>query len=35
MAYTTINKSTAYQNGIIINGNGSTQALTGVGHQPY
>ena len=34
MAYTTINKSTAYQNSIIINGNGSTQALTGVGHQP-
>ena len=34
MAYTTINKSTDYQNGIIINGNGSTQALTGVGHQP-
>ena len=34
MAYSAITKPTDYQNSIIINGNGSTQALTGVGHQP-
>tara|TARA_B100001113_G_scaffold312866_1_gene277565 strand:+ start:112 stop:1155 length:1044 start_codon:yes stop_codon:yes gene_type:complete len=34
MAYTTVNKSTAHFNTKLITGNGSTQALTGVGHQP-
>ena len=34
MAYTTINKSTDYFNNKIYTGNGSTNAITGVGHQP-
>ena len=34
MAYTTINKSTDYFNTKLYTGNGSTQAITGVGHQP-
>jgi len=33
MAYTTINKSTDYFNTKLWSGNGSSQALTGVGHQ--
>jgi len=34
MAYTTINKSTDYFNTKLISGNGGTQSITGVGHQP-
>ena len=34
MAYTTINKSTDYFNTVLYTGNGSTNAITGVGHQP-
>jgi hypothetical protein len=34
MAYTTINKSTDYFNTKLYTGNGGTQAITGVGHQP-
>ena len=34
MAYSTINKSTDYFNTKLYTGNGGTQALTGVGHQP-
>ena len=34
MAYTTINKSTDYFNTKIFTGNGGTNAITGVGHQP-
>jgi hypothetical protein len=34
MAYTTINKSTDYFNTKLYTGNGSTQSITGVGHQP-
>ena len=35
MAYTTINKSTDYFNTKLYTGDGnSTQAITGVGHQP-
>ena len=34
MAYTTINKSSLYQNNVIYTGDGSTQAITGVGFQP-
>lgn len=34
MAYTTINKSTSFHNTKLYTGNGSTNAITGVGHQP-
>ena len=34
MAYTTINKSTDYFNTKLYTGNGSTQTISGVGHQP-
>ena len=34
MAYTTINKSTDYFNTVLYTGNGGTQSITGVGHQP-
>jgi hypothetical protein len=34
MAYTTINKSSDYFNTKLYTGNGSTNAITGVGHQP-
>ena len=34
MAYTTINKSTAYFNTKLYTGNGGTQSITGVGFQP-
>jgi hypothetical protein len=34
MAYTTINKSTDYFNTKLYTGNGSSQSITGVGHQP-
>ena len=34
MAYSTINKSTDYFNTKLYTGNGSTNAITGVGHQP-
>ena len=34
MAYTTINKSSSFQNTTLYTGNGSTQAITGVGFQP-
>lgn len=34
MPYTTINKSSAHMNSKIYTGNGSTQSITGVGHQP-
>ena len=34
MAYTTINKSSSFQNQVIYTGNGSTQSVTGVGFQP-
>ena len=34
MAYTTINKSTDYFNTKLYTGNGSTQSITGIGHQP-
>ena len=34
MAYTTINKSTDYFNTVLYTGNGSTNAITGVGFQP-
>ena len=34
MAYTTINKHTAYFNTVTYTGNGGTNAITGVGHQP-
>ena len=34
MAYTTINKSTDYFNTKLYSGNGGTQSITGVGHQP-
>ena len=34
MAYTTINKSTDHFNTKLYTGNGGTQSITGVGHQP-
>ena len=34
MAYTTINKHTDYFNTKLYTGNGSTNAITGVGFQP-
>ena len=34
MAYTTINKSSSFQNQVLYTGNGSTQSVTGVGFQP-
>jgi len=34
MAYTTINKSTTNFNNVTYTGNGGTQSITGVGHQP-
>jgi hypothetical protein len=34
MAYTTIDKPTDYFNTVLYTGNGSTNAITGVGHQP-
>jgi len=34
MSYTTINKSTAHFNSKIYTGNGGTQSITGIGHQP-
>jgi len=34
MAYTTINKSTDYFNTKLYTGNGGTQSITGIGHQP-
>jgi len=34
MAYTTINKSTDYFNTKLYTGNGSSQSITGIGHQP-
>lgn len=34
MAFTTVNKPTDYFNPLTYTGNGSTQAITGVGHQP-
>jgi len=34
MAYTTVNKSTDYHNTVLYTGNGGTNAITGVGHQP-
>ena len=34
MAFTTINKSSLYQNTVLYTGNGSTQSITGVGFQP-
>ena len=34
MAYTSINKSTDHFNTVLYTGNGSTQAITGVGFQP-
>ena len=34
MAYTTINKSTDYFNTKLYTGNGGTQTITGIGHQP-
>ena len=34
MAYTTINKSTDHFNTKLFSGNGSTNAITGVGFQP-
>jgi hypothetical protein len=34
MAYTTINKPSEYFNTKLFTGNGSTQSITGVGHQP-
>jgi len=34
MAYTTINKSTAYFDTKLYSGNGGTQTITGLGHQP-
>jgi len=34
MAYTTINKSTDYFNSKIYTGTGSSQSITGIGHQP-
>ena len=34
MAYTTINKHTDYFNTKVFTGNGGTQSITGVGHQP-
>lgn len=34
MAYSTINKSTSFFNSKIYSGNASTQAVTGIGHQP-
>ena len=34
MAYTTVNKSTDYHNTVTYTGNGGTNAITGVGHQP-
>ena len=34
MAYTTINKSTDHFNTKLYTGNGSSQAITGVGFQP-
>ena len=34
MAYTTVNKSTDYQNTVLYAGNSSTQSITGVGFQP-
>ena len=34
MAFTTINKATDFFNTVLYTGNGSTQSITGVGHQP-
>ena len=34
MAYTTVNKSSDYQNTVLYTGNGATKAVTGVGFQP-
>ena len=34
MAFSTINKSTDYQNTVLYTGNGSSQSITGVGFQP-
>ena len=34
MAFSTINKSSLYQNTVLYSGNGSTQSITGVGFQP-
>jgi len=34
MAFSTINKGSLYQNNVIYTGDGSTQAITGVGFQP-
>ena len=34
MAYTTVNKSTDYFNTKLYTGNGSTNAISSVGHQP-
>ena len=34
MAYTTINKSSSFQNQVLYTGNGSTQSITGVGFKP-
>ena len=34
MSYTTINKSSSFMNPKLYTGNGSTQAITGVGFQP-
>ena len=34
MAYTTVNKSSSFQNQVLYTGNGSTQSVTGVGFQP-
>jgi len=34
MAFSTIDKSTLYQNTVLYTGNGSTQSITGVGFQP-
>ena len=34
MAYTTIDNSAEYFNTVLYTGNGGTQSITGVGHQP-
>ncbi len=34
MSYTTINKSSSFQNQVLYTGNGSTQSITGVGFKP-
>ena len=34
MAYSTIDKSSSFQNAVLYTGNGSTQSITGVGFQP-